>query len=145
MYVVVAGHAIFTVAGEEIDAPAGTVVLCAEPADHRSAVAIAQDTLAIAVGNRPGAAGPPSAWEHRFAATPAAEAGDHTQAYTIAAAGLEDHPNDADLLYDLACHAALAGEHEVALEHWRRALSANPRAQEWAAGDPSLDSIRDRL
>ena len=145
MYVVVAGHATFTVAGEEIDAPTGTVVVCPEPADHRSAVAIADDTLALAVGNRPGAAGPPSAWEHRFAATPAAEAGDHEQAYAIAAAGLEDHPDEANLLYDLACYAALAGNRERALEHWRQALAANPRARQWAAEDPSLDSIRDAL
>ena len=119
--------------------------MCPEPADHRSAVATADDTLALAVGGRPGAAGPPSAWEHCFAAAPAAEAGDHERAYAIAVAGLEDHPEEANLLYDLACYAALAGDRERALEHWRQALAANPRARQWAAEDPSLDSIRDAL
>ncbi len=39
LYVVVEGHATFTVDGEEVDAPAGTLVFVSDPASRRSAVA----------------------------------------------------------------------------------------------------------
>ena len=39
LYLVTAGHAAFTVDGEEIDAPAGALVLVADPASTRAAVA----------------------------------------------------------------------------------------------------------
>src|SRR5438105_12532821 len=39
LYLVVEGHATFTVDGEEVDAPAGTLVFVADPATHRGAVA----------------------------------------------------------------------------------------------------------
>jgi quercetin dioxygenase-like cupin family protein len=142
MYVLIAGRATFTVDGEEIDATPGTVVFCPDPAWHRTAVASEDGTLALAVGNAAGAGGPPSAWEHRFAAAAAASP---DEAYAIVAAGLDDHPGDANLHYDLACHSALAGRRERALEHWRRAVELNPKAREWAKDDTDLDTIRTEL
>ena len=143
LYVVVTGHATFTVAGEEIDAPAGTVVFLPDRDDHREAVATADGTLALAVGGIPGAAGPVSAWEFRFAAAPQAQRGDWAGAYETAAAALAEHPDEANLHYDLACFASMAGERETALEHLRRAVATNPRAREWAKDDTDLDPIRD--
>lgn len=63
MYVVVLGHATFTVDGEEIDAPAGTVVFLPVPTSHRTAVAVEAGTTVLAVGGSPGTAYSPSAWE----------------------------------------------------------------------------------
>ncbi len=143
MYVLITGRATFTVDGEEVDAVPGTVIFCADPAEHRSAVATEDGTLALAVGNPPGAAGPLPAWQHRFAAQPHAAAGDYVAAYTTAAAALDDHPDDANTQYDLACWAAMGGQRERALDHWRRALAANPRVRVWAEDDSDLDSIRD--
>ncbi len=143
LYVVLAGHATFTVAGEQIDAPAGTVVFVAEPADHRQAVAVADGTLALAVGGAPGAAGPVSAWEFVFSAAPQTARGDWAGAYETAAAGLADHPDDASLHYDLACFASMAGERDTALGHLRRAFEAEPRARKWAQDDRDLDPIRE--
>src|SRR3954454_1769384 len=60
LYLVVAGHATFTVDGEEIDAPAGTLVFVHEPGDLRTAVATEDGTLAVVVGGPAGAAGPVS-------------------------------------------------------------------------------------
>jgi hypothetical protein len=61
LYVVVTGHARFTVAGEEIDAPAGTLVVVPELGDRREAVAVEDGTTAFVIGGprlppRPGRA-----------------------------------------------------------------------------------------
>ena len=106
MYVVVAGRATFTVDGEEIDAGPGTVVFCADAGSHRTAVATEDGTIALVVGNPAGAAGPIPAWQYRFDAQPLAAAGDYVAAYATAAAALDDHPEDANVHYDLACWAA---------------------------------------
>ncbi len=145
MYVLVTGRATFTVDGEEIDAGPGTVVFCPDAGSHRTAVATEDGTIALVVGNPAGAAGPIPAWQYRFEAQPLAAAGDYVAAYTAAAAALEDHPDDANVHYDLACWAAQGGQRERALDHWRRAVAANPRARAWAEGDGDLDPIRDAL
>jgi tetratricopeptide (TPR) repeat protein len=143
LYLVVAGHATFTVDGEEIDAPAGTLVFVPEPGDLRSAVATADGTLAVAVGGPAGAAGPVSPWEWYFGAAALAERGDHAAAYDFTAQGLEEHPDHPSLHYNLACYAALAGRRATALEHLRRAFELDPQTREWAARDADLDPIRD--
>jgi hypothetical protein len=63
LYVVLRGAARFTVDGEEIAAPAGTLVFVADPALVREAVATAPDTIVLAVGAARGVAFEPSAWE----------------------------------------------------------------------------------
>jgi hypothetical protein len=65
LYVVVRGAARFTVDGEAIDAPHGTVVFVSDPALTREAVAIADDTIVLAVGAARGIAYEPSPWEER--------------------------------------------------------------------------------
>jgi quercetin dioxygenase-like cupin family protein len=65
VYVVLAGRARFTVAGEEIPAPAGTVVFVADPALERVAIAEEPGTLVLAVGAKRGEAYEVSAWEGR--------------------------------------------------------------------------------
>ncbi len=145
MYVLVSGAATFDHDGTDVEAEAGTVVFYPDPAMRRGAVATADGTLAVAVGNVAGAAGPVSAWEPRFMAASVAAAGDPERAYAMASPGLDEAPDDADLHYDLACFSALAGARERALTHWRRALELRPQAREWAADDPDLDAIRDDL
>jgi hypothetical protein len=65
LYVVVAGHATFTLDGETLDAPAGTVVFLPDPAVHRQAVAVLDGTVVLAVGGVPGTH-PRSEWEARW-------------------------------------------------------------------------------
>ena len=48
------GHAVFTVDGEEIDAPAGTIVFVRDPALLRAARATADDTAIFMVGGPAG-------------------------------------------------------------------------------------------
>jgi hypothetical protein len=145
MYILVSGRATFEVDGGPVEVSAGSVVFYPDPGSRRGAVAQADGTLAVAVGGAAGAAGPVSAWEHRFAGAARANAGDPEGAYATAAVGLTDHPDDATLHYDLACFAALAGDRERALGHWRRATEIDPRARDWAADDHDLDLIRDAL
>jgi quercetin dioxygenase-like cupin family protein len=141
LYVVLAGRAEFTVGGETLDAPAGTLVLVA-PGEHRAAVAREAGTTVLAVGGVEGAAGPVSPWEYWRAAEPAHRAGDHARAYEIASEGLAEHPDDAKLHYNLACYAARAGRLEPAREHLDKAFAAEPRARDWAAGDDDLAALQ---
>ncbi len=144
LYVVLTGHAAFTLDGEGIDAPAGTLVF-ARPDQRRGATAVAADTTVLVIGGKPGAAGPASPFEYWYLAEPAYRAGDYERAYAIAAEGLQPHPENAPLHYQLACYSALAGRREDALRHVRIAFERDPKAREWAADDRDLDSIRDAL
>lgn len=141
LYVVVSGHATFTVDGSEIDAPLGTLVFVPETASRRAAIALVDGTMALVVGGPPGTIAP-SPWEHYFAALPAAEAGEPAKAYEIASAGLEDHPDHPSLHYNLACYASRAGDTDRALEHLARAFAGNPQTREWAVTDSDLDTVR---
>ena len=146
LYFVVSGHATFTVAGDEIDAPAGTFVFIRDPSVRRRAVAREAGSAVLAVGGRRGEPFKESGWEYSFAATPAADAGDYARAVEIASEGLERHEDDAGLLYNIACWEALAGQREEALAHVRRAYELAPgKVREWAKDDSDLDSIRDEL
>jgi tetratricopeptide (TPR) repeat protein len=141
LYVVMTGRAEFELDGETFDAPPGTLVL-AQPEQHRGAKATADDTTILVIGGKPGAAGPPSPFEYWYLAEPAYRAKDYERAYAIAAEGLEHHPDNPPLHYQLACYSALAGRHEDALRHFQTALEGNPKVREWAEGDSDLDPIR---
>jgi len=74
IYVVVSGHAVFTVDGGEVDAPAGTLVYLDDPLERRSAVAREPGTTVLAVGGVPGKH-EPTPWEYFFPALPHAREG----------------------------------------------------------------------
>ena len=63
IYVVLTGHATFTLGGETLDAPAGTVVFIRDPDVKRGAVAVEAGTSVLAIGGKAGEAYSPSAWE----------------------------------------------------------------------------------
>jgi hypothetical protein len=64
LYIVLEGRARFVVDGEEIDAPAGTL-LALPPHIHREANAAADGTVVVAIGAARGEAFTPSPWEGR--------------------------------------------------------------------------------
>jgi tetratricopeptide (TPR) repeat protein len=143
VYFVAQGHATFTVAGQEIDAPAGTFVFIRDPSVERHAVAREPGSTVVAVGGPAGVPFKESSWEYFFAARPHVDAGDYDRAVEVTAEGLERHGDDPALLYNLACFEALAGRREDALAHLRGAYELDPeRIREWAKGDSDLDSIR---
>ena len=69
LYVVVRGHARFTLDGEEFDAPAGTLVFLNDLKQRRSAIAQEAGTTVLAIGGRPGAH-EISSWEYIFPTLP---------------------------------------------------------------------------
>lgn len=140
LYVVMTGRAEFELDGERHDAPPGTLVF-ARPEQRRGATALEPDTTILVIGGKPGAAGPPSPFEYWYRAEPAYRAGDYEQAYAIASEGLEHHPDNSRLHYQLGCFAALGGRRELALEHLERAFAIAPETREWAKTDDDLASL----
>ena len=143
LYVVIRGHARFTLDEEEIDAPAGTFVFVRDPAVKRGAHAEEAGTTVLALGGKPGEPFQVSPWEYYFAGFPAYEAGDYEAALEINREGLERYPDNPSILFSIACLESLNGDGERALEHLARAIEKNPKVAEWARDDRDFDSLRD--
>jgi len=143
LYVVLTGRATFTVDGGSFDAPVGTLVFLDDPKERRAARAVEDGTTVLAIGGARGQGFQISPWEFRFAATPAVKAERYADAERLVREGLELHPGNPALLYDLACYAALQGRSDEALAHLQVAAAGNPKSLEYAADDPDFDSIRD--
>lgn len=144
LYLVLDGEATFTVDGEELNAPAGTIVFVREPSSRRTA---AGDATVLALGGRPGEAYEVLDWESGWQFNRDAMRLYREQRYADAAQvlrnGLAEHPDNPVIEYNLACFAALAGEADEAFEHLRRAVELYPRFRESAPGDEDLAPIRD--
>lgn len=140
LYVVVSGRATFTLDGEVVDAPAGTIVHLPDPAVRRKAVATEPDTRVLAVGGKPGEAFQPSAWELGFRAARM----EPQAAVAYVEEHLHEYPETAYIVYNLACFRALAGDADGAIADLTQAYEMEPeQIREWAAKDSDLDSIRD--
>jgi hypothetical protein len=141
VYVVIAGHATFTLSGVEVDAPHGTVVFVRDPSVRRHAVAVEAGTTVLAVGGVPGVH-TPSSWEWTFGAEQYRERGDHAAALELLAEGRERFPDDPGMLYATACWESLAGNAGAAIAALTAAFEIEPKCRRWAAGDADLDAIR---
>jgi hypothetical protein len=143
LYVVVSGHAVFTVDGEQVDAPAGTAVFVPGLASRRGAVASEPGTTVLVIGGPADRPLPVSPFEYWFVAEPAYRAGDYDRAIELVSAGLEQWPAHPVMHYQLACYHALAGHSEAALEHLQIAVAGEDWVREHAQTDSDLDSIRE--
>ena len=141
LYVVVRGHARFTVAGAELDAPQGTIVFVRDPAARRGAVAVEADTVVLSAGAKPGAPYSPSAWEWNARAFQPYHEGDYERALAGFREGHERFPSNWTLLYNMGCMAARLGRRDEAIEHLRAAYSLGADAD--ALADDDLTSLRD--
>jgi tetratricopeptide (TPR) repeat protein len=142
LYVVIAGRATFTLDGEELDAPAGTLVFC-EPDTLRGAVAAEDGTTVLGVGAKPGAVFQPSAWEEWFAATGYAKLGQLKRARDTFRAASEANPEGWQVFYNWACTEARYGDPGQALTLLERAVELDPKALEYAASDADFASLAD--
>ena len=142
IYVVIGGAARFTVAGEEFDAPPGTVVFVRDPAARRAATATEANTTALAVGGIAGRPYEVSPWEWVAEAIPAWQSGDYATAQRMIEDGLRQHPENPSLLYDLACLEALQGESDAALRHLTHAVELKPGYAKDAQQEEDFASIR---
>jgi hypothetical protein len=140
IYAVVAGHATFTVDGEQVDAPAGTLVYLDDPAQQRSAVAKEPQTTVLAIGGVPGAH-EVSPWEYFFPALPHMRDCEYDEARAI----LDDALKTQDLPvlhYQLARVEALAGNAEGALAELQVAIDGAERFRGYAQANADFASIR---
>ena len=141
IYVVVTGHATFTVDGEEVDAPAGTLVYLDDVSQRRHAVAKIAGTTVLAIGGVPGKH-ETSAWEYFFPAVAATRNGDYDTARRLLEEGIAE--KDVPVMhYQLACLEALAGNRERALDELAGAAEAEERLRRAAQTDEDFASIRD--
>jgi tetratricopeptide (TPR) repeat protein len=137
LYVVVRGRARFTLAGEEIDAPAGTLVFLSDPSVKRGAVAEEAETVVLAVGAKPGEAFTPSGWEWSFAAG----AQPPEQAIATMQEGIAALGESAPGLYHLARAESRAGRTDDARKHLATALELEPSYRQYAEQDPDLKEL----
>jgi len=143
LYVVVQGSATFTVDGDTIEAPQGTAIFVRDPAVIREATATADETIVLAVG------GPR---DRAYRLTPAASAlgfwdaylaEDYSGALEATRCGLEVHPGNAHLLYNVACMEALLGNDDAALTALSESVAKWEPYKEQARKDDDFASLRD--
>lgn len=123
LYLVLAGRATFTLDGEQVDAPAGTIVFLPEHDVRRHAVAQEPGTLVLAVGGWPDRPFEPSPWEWWFRAYGLQETGRPDQARAVMADGTEERPQDASMAFHRACLEALGGDRDAAFAQLVRAIA----------------------
>jgi tetratricopeptide (TPR) repeat protein len=141
LYVVVSGHATFTVDGTEIDAPPGTLVFLDDPKERRAAVATEDGTTVLAIGGARGDAYRVSPWEYNFAAIPAWSRQDWDEAERTLREGLAAHPGNPSVLYNLACVLGQCGKTDEALALLADALAAEPKYRTYAETDADLEPL----
>lgn len=142
LYVVVQGDATFTVDGEEVDAPHGTVVFV-RPGTMRKAVAKTDETIVLAVGGRRGEAYrlPPGAELHDFFEHYNEK--DYEGALAACHVALEKYPGNALFLYNVACMESLLGRSDEALATLGTAIEGWPKFKENAQKDDDFTSLRE--
>ena len=141
LYVILTGRARFVLDGEEVDAPAGTLVFIPEPTVKREAFAEEDGTTGLAVGGWADKPFEPSAWEWFFQA--------YAQPIDEGVATIQDglerfagrEPQESALLYHLACIEALAGREDDARRHLDEAIERRPSLRERANNDPDVASL----
>jgi hypothetical protein len=143
LYLIARGHAVFTVGGEEVDAPEGTLVFVRDPAVRRGAVAGEAGTTVLVIGGAVGQAFQPSPWEGWLAASRHLENGEPEKGIDVFEETLGRYPGNPNVLYNLACFESLAGRKEKALDHLAQAVEQDARMREWAQTDSDFDAIRD--
>lgn len=143
VYLVLSGRATFTVDGEEIDAPVGTFVFVRDPAARRKAVAAEPETTVLAVGARPGEVFTPSQWERSAPAFGYFATEQYDKAFEFMSKVHAEHPDDAGVLFNLACAESRLGRSDDALEHLRQAIQTDGSFRELAQTDSDFDAIRE--
>jgi mannose-6-phosphate isomerase-like protein (cupin superfamily) len=133
LYVVLRGAARFTLDGESVDAPAGTLIVV-EPEVHREAVATEPDTAVIAFGGPP--TFEPAGHEYMARVRGAVDRPD--DALAIAEAGLRELGDTPGTLYAMALALAAAGRTDEARRRLDEAIARVPDLRREAQSDPLL-------
>ena len=142
LYVVLSGTATFTLDGETVEAPEGTVVHVPDPAVKRGATG-AKGTTILAVGAKPGVAFTPSSWERSADALRYWPTEEWDKAIAVLEGHLAETPENGGVHYNVACAKARAGRADEAIADLRRAVELQPSFARYAQDDDDLASIRD--
>jgi len=147
LYVVVEGHATFTVDGEEVDAPAGTLVFVGDPATHRGAVAKEPGTTVLVAGAKPGEAYAVAPWEESWEESQAAmehyREGRYGEAAGVLREALGRYPDSAGIHYNLACFESMAGsDADTVATHLARSIELYPGFRDFAREDSDFEPVR---
>lgn len=143
LYLVLSGCASFTLDGEEMDVPAGTL-LYVTAAVRRRALAGEANTVVLAIGGEPGRAFSPSGWEEwgALGIQGLLDEGRDKEAAGRYRSALELHPDHPGVLYNLACLLSRAGCRDEAFEHLRRSIELHSENREHARNDADLELLR---
>ena len=141
LYLVVQGRAVFTVAGEQVDAPAGALLLF-QPGEYREAVAEAPGTTVLVVGGKRGEPFSVSPWEYPALIRHARHLGRFDEARALAREGTERFGEHPFLLYEQACAEAAAGREAEATALLRRAAELGDSVRELAGAEPLLQNLQ---
>ena len=141
LYFVARGHARFTLAGDDVDAPAGTYVFLPDPDVHREAVALEPGTTVLSFGAPRGSAYERSEWEGRFRAD-ALLREDPAAARALLEENAAAFPDSGGTRYSLACLEALQGDADAALGHLEEAIRLRAACAEWAREDDDFAALR---
>ena len=146
LYIVLSGHATFSLDDEEVEAPAGSFVFV-EPEVARSAVAREPNTTVVAFGAPPGRPYDPPPWPAAAAMWRYREyvaAGELDAALAYLDEVLDRFPENPGVLYQRAlCNAAL-GRPEQATADLRRAVAGDARLARIARDDDGFATLRGR-
>jgi hypothetical protein len=146
LFYVFRGHATFTVDGDEIDAPEGTIVFVRDPGVTRGAVPVDDDTIILTAGGKPGETFTVSDWERNWEwnrkAFPFYTDKKYAEAAAVLREGIAAGADNAAMHYNLACFLSLAGEKDDALAELRTAIEGDESFREFAKTDGDLDPIR---
>jgi tetratricopeptide (TPR) repeat protein len=143
LYLVLSGHAAFTVDGAEHDAPAGTFA-CVPAGLMRTAFAREAGTTLLVVGAAAdGQVYRADNWETWSPLIALFREGRYEEFLEHARPLVAQDPGGGGF-YNLACAESRLGRADEALDNLRRALEIDPQLAELARGDEDLDAIRDR-
>lgn len=143
LYVVLSGHATFTVGGEELDAPTGTIVFVPDPATKRRAVAREDGTTVLVAGGKADEVFRAGLWEVNAQVLPLFEEQRYDEVERILNEALAENPGYPGFLYNLACVYSLTGRGDEAIDALRTAVQTDARFAEYAQGDKDFDPIRE--
>jgi tetratricopeptide (TPR) repeat protein len=141
LFLVLRGHAVFDLEGEQVDASAGTLVF-APPGTKRSAMASEDETTIIAVEGTPGRGYEARGWELWAPLAPLYQAGQHAEVADRLAEVVTESPQYPMLFFNLACCESQCGRTSQALKHLRRAVEMSEEFRGTARDDSDLDPIR---